>query len=67
MTIPVDPVDVEKLPARPTIKQSANAFQVSDKTMRRWIRDRRVKAYRVGPRLVRVDKESLLKLARGPL
>jgi excisionase family DNA binding protein len=60
-------VDIEALPARPTIKQSAHAFQVSDKTMRRWIRDGRVKAYRLGPRLVRVDRESLLKLARKPL
>jgi excisionase family DNA binding protein len=61
------PVDIEALPARPTIKQSADAFQVSDKTMRRWIRDGRVKAFRLGPRLVRVDRESLLKLARKPL
>jgi hypothetical protein len=27
----------------------------------------RVKAFRLGPRLVRVDRESLLKLARKPL
>jgi excisionase family DNA binding protein len=60
-------VDVEALPTRPTIKQCADAFQVSDKTMRRWIRDGRVKAYRLGPRLVRVDRESQLKLARKPL
>jgi excisionase family DNA binding protein len=60
-------VDVEALPTRPTIKQSAEALQVSDKTMRRYIRDGRVKAYRLGPRLVRVDRESLLKLARKRL
>lgn len=54
------------LPARPTIKQACDEYQVSDKTMRRWIRDGRVKAYRVGPRLVRIDRESLLKMARKP-
>ena len=64
MTIPDG---VEALPAHPTIKQAAAAVQVSDKTMRRWIRTRRVKANRIGTRLVRVDRESLLKLARGPL
>lgn len=58
---------IDELPARPTIRQSADAFQVSEKTMRKWIREGRVKAYRVGPRLVRVDRESLLKLARKPL
>jgi excisionase family DNA binding protein len=55
------------LPARPTIRQAADWAQISDKTMRRWIREGRVKAYRVGPRLLRVDRESLLKLARKPL
>ena len=65
MTTHLDGLDA--LPARPTVRQSADAMQVSLKTMRRWISEGRVKAYRVGPRLVRVDRESLLKLARKPL
>ncbi len=60
-------LDLDALPARPTVQQAADAMQVSTKTIRRWIGDGRVKAYRWGDRMVRVDRESLLKLARKPL
>jgi excisionase family DNA binding protein len=36
---------------------------VDEKTVRRWISQGRLTAYRVGPRLIRVDRESILKLA----
>ena len=51
------------LPAHPTIKQTANHLGVDARTVRRWISDGRLIAYRVGPRLIRVDRESVLKLA----
>ena len=51
------------LPPQPTIKHTANYFGVDEKTVRRWIAHGRLTAYRVGPRLIRVDRESILKLA----
>lgn len=51
------------LPAQPTIRQAAEHFSVDAKTIRRWIAQGRLTAYRVGPRLIRVDRESILKLA----
>jgi excisionase family DNA binding protein len=52
------------LPARTTIKQAAAFHGVDQKTIRRWIAEGRLKAHRVGPRLIRVDRDSLLALAR---
>jgi excisionase family DNA binding protein len=51
------------LPPQPTIKQSAEFFGVDVKTVRRWIAQGRLTAYRVGPRLIRIDRNSILKLA----
>jgi excisionase family DNA binding protein len=51
------------LPPQPTIKQTAEFFGVDDKTIRRWIAQGRLTAYRIGPRLIRIDRESILKLA----
>ena len=51
------------LPPQPTQKQTAEFFGVDVKTIRRWVAQGRLTAYRVGPRLIRVDRESILKLA----
>jgi excisionase family DNA binding protein len=51
------------LPPQPTIKQTAEYIGADPKTIRRWIADGRLTAYRVGPRLIRIDRESILKLA----
>jgi excisionase family DNA binding protein len=51
------------LAPKPTIKQTAVFIGVDEKTVRRWISQGRLTAYRVGPRLIRVDRESILKLA----
>lgn len=51
------------LPPQPNIRQTAEHFGVDDKTIRRWIAQGRLTAYRVGPRLIRIDRESILKLA----
>jgi excisionase family DNA binding protein len=50
------------LPPQPTIKQTAEFFGADPKTIRRWIAQGRLTAYRVGPRLIRVDRDSILKL-----
>jgi excisionase family DNA binding protein len=52
------------LPPRPTIKQAAEYHQVDIKTIRRWIQQGRITAHRVGPRLLRLDRESVLSLGR---
>jgi excisionase family DNA binding protein len=56
--------DDEKLPLRPSITQSAKYLNVSDKTIRRYIAAGSVKAYRVGKCTIRVDRESLMALAK---
>jgi excisionase family DNA binding protein len=53
-----------ELPARPSIKQAAEYIGVDEKTIRRYIAQGRLIAYRIGPRLIRLDRESVLKLAR---
>jgi excisionase family DNA binding protein len=52
------------LPPRPTIRQAAEFHGVDVKTIRRWIAEGRLRAYRIGPRLIRLERESVLKLAR---
>jgi excisionase family DNA binding protein len=54
---------LEKLPPCPSIQQSASYLGVNEKTVRRYIAQGRLVAKRVGPRLIRVDRESLLALA----
>lgn len=47
-----------------SIKTAAQLTEVSEKTIRRWIADGLIRAERVGPRLIRVDLESLGDLGR---
>ena len=54
--------DESGLPRRLTIQQAAEAKNLSTKTIRRYIASGRLTAYRVGPRAIRVDRESLLDL-----
>lgn len=42
-----------------TISEAAEALSVSTRTIRRYIAAGRFKAYRVGPRLIRVDLSEL--------
>lgn len=46
----------------PTIAQTADLLQTSTKTIRRRIADGTIDARRVGPRLIRVNPESLANL-----
>jgi excisionase family DNA binding protein len=52
------------LPRHPSVQQSAEYLGVDPKTIRRWISGGLIRAHRVGPRLIRVERESLSKLAR---
>ena len=42
-----------------TIRDAAERFAVSEKTVRRWISEGKVEAYRCGGRLIRIDAHSL--------
>lgn len=42
-----------------TVKDAAEYFQVSTKTIRRWISAGVISAERVGPHLIRVDLDSI--------
>ena len=61
------PPELEDLPPLPTIHQAAVALGMSDPTVRRFIADKKLKAYRVGKRSIRIDKASLIKLASQPV
>jgi excisionase family DNA binding protein len=47
-----------------SIAKAAEAQDVSTRTMRRWIAEGRIRGYRVGPRLVKIDVDDLNQLAR---
>ena len=66
--MPPKKLDTENLPARVSIQQAALFLGLSEKTIRRWIADGHIKAYRLGARTIRVDRESLLALQKpmGP-
>jgi len=53
----------ETLPPRPSIQQAAAWLEVDPKTVRRCIAQGRIKATRIGPRLIRIERESLLAFA----
>ena len=42
-----------------TLNETAEMFAVSTRTVRRWVDDGTIKAYRVGARLLRVDLDSV--------
>jgi excisionase family DNA binding protein len=52
------------LPPRPTIKQTADYLQVDIRTVRRYIQRGLLTAHRVGPRLVRLDRDSVINVGR---
>jgi excisionase family DNA binding protein len=50
--------------AAPSIRQAAEFHGVDQKTIRRWIAQGRLTAQRIGPRLIRLDREEILSLGR---
>lgn len=61
------PPELAALPSRPTIHQVAVALGVSDPTVRRRVDDGSLRAFRLGPRAIRIDKDSVIKLASQPV
>jgi excisionase family DNA binding protein len=64
---PAIPPELAALPPLPTIHQAAVALNMSDPTVRRFIADKKLVAYRVGKRSIRIDKASLINLASQPV
>ncbi|CAA79412.1 helix-turn-helix domain-containing protein [Fromanvirus L5] len=52
------------MPPRASIQETADYLGVSTKTVRNYIADGRLKAVRLGPRLIRVERESVEELMR---
>ena len=57
---------LDDLPSSPSIQQTADFLGVNYSTVRRRIADGTLRGlYRVGPRVIRVDRDSLIELARS--
>jgi excisionase family DNA binding protein len=48
-----------------TVQQSAKVLGCSEATIRNWIREGRLRAYRVGPKFLRIKANDLEKTVRG--
>jgi excisionase family DNA binding protein len=48
-----------------TVQQSAEVLGCSEATIRNWIREGRLRAYRVGPRFLRIKANDLEKTVRS--
>jgi excisionase family DNA binding protein len=55
------------LPALLTISQVADATGLSTKTIRRRISDHSLIAHRIGPRAIRIERDSVLALLAQPM
>ena len=53
-----------QLPEYATIRQVADFALVNEQTVRRWIRGGQLRAFRLGARAVRIDRESVAGLFR---
>lgn len=53
---------VDRLSPQPDIKETAAYLGVDPKTVRRYIAQGYLTAHRLGPKLIRVDRASILKL-----
>ncbi|MGO4445079.1 helix-turn-helix domain-containing protein [Mycobacterium sp. 2YAF39] len=57
----------EKLPSWVTIKQAAEYYQISERTVRKMISIGDLKAKRIGPKTIRIERDSLVELGEyGP-
>jgi excisionase family DNA binding protein len=54
----------DELPPWPSVQQVAAWLDVDQKTVRRYIAQGRLKGVRIGPKLIRIERESLLALVK---
>jgi excisionase family DNA binding protein len=50
-----------------TIEDAAEYLDVSTRTIRRMIADRKITAYRIGPRAIRIDMDALFDSVATPM
>ena len=55
-------MSIEQIPAHLSIRQVAEYWGVSDRTVRRYIADGTISAARIGPKLVRIDRAQVESL-----
>jgi len=55
------------IPALMTINEAAALTELCDRTIRRRIKDGKLKAHRLGPRVIRIERESFLAWLNSPL
>jgi excisionase family DNA binding protein len=55
------------LPAMLSISQVADATGLSTKTIRRYISAGTLRAHRIGPRVIRIERDSVLTLLTRPM
>lgn len=48
-----------------TLQEAADTYSVSERTLRRYIASGRLRAWRVGPRLIRLDAEQVAEQLLG--
>jgi excisionase family DNA binding protein len=53
---------ISSLPPNPTMRQVAEEYGLSERTIRRYIAEGRIKAYRIGKRCIRIERDSLRAL-----
>lgn len=53
------------MPKWVTTQEAADQYQVTSKTIRRWITQGRIEAKRFGPRLIRVNLASIEEMGRS--
>jgi excisionase family DNA binding protein len=55
------------LPALLSIDQVADATGLSTKTIRRRVSDGTLTAHRIGPRIIRIERDAVLALLQSPM
>lgn len=58
----MDENKTDLLPRYPTIEQVATHYNVSTKTVRRWLAEGHITGRRLGGRLIRLDRDSVLTM-----
>lgn len=59
---PLTEIGKKRLPEAISVKMCADILGVSVSSVRRWIRYGYIKAYRVGPQLVRIPRSEILRM-----
>jgi excisionase family DNA binding protein len=62
LAVPSKPIKRKPLPEAISVRQTAEILGVCTLTIRRWIKRRYIKAYRVGPFLIRIPRSEISRM-----